>query len=153
MFAVLKVNNGQRIIEITKLLYAFLLHKSKKAVFYFSFYLCLILNIGVDMKKIMLIFLCCGAMLCFGADSKELLKKQEQALLKQEKQIAKEMFDLRVKLLKEDPALKKMHEKIMELHKELAIQLGSKKEMRILLKKLKKVKLSLAKIEAQSKKK
>jgi uncharacterized Fe-S cluster-containing radical SAM superfamily protein len=59
------------------------------------------------------------------------------------------MFDLRVKLIKTDPALKKLHEKIMEMHKELALQLDSKKEMRELAKKLRKVQKSLEEIKKE----
>lgn len=92
------------------------------------------------MKNLLIIFMCCSTVLCFG---QEALDKKEKALLKQEKKIAKEMYDVRVKLLKKDPHLKKIHDKIMELHKELALMLDRKKEMRILVTKMKKVKKSL----------
>ncbi len=103
------------------------------------------------MKKFLIMFLCAATLLCFDANAEKNLEEQQQALLKQEKQLAKEMFQLRVKLLQKDPILKKMHEKIMELHKELALRLDSKKEMRILLSKLKKVKVSLAEVKQQIK--
>ena len=97
------------------------------------------------MKKLFILFLCCSTVLCFGQE--EDLEKKEQVLLKQEKKLAKEMFELRVKFLKEDPELKKLHAKILELHKELALKLDSKKEMRTLAAKLRKVKNSIAAIK------
>jgi len=96
------------------------------------------------MKKLLVLFLCCSAVLCFGQEN---LGKKEQELIKQEKKLAKEMFELRVKFLKEDPELKKLHVKILELHKELALKLDSKKEMRTLATKLRKVKNSIAAIK------
>lgn len=100
------------------------------------------------MKKLLIIFLCCSAVFCFGQVD---LKKKEKDLLKQEKKLAKEMFELRVKLLKKDPHLKKLYDKIMELHKELALMLDRKKEMRNLAWQLKEVKKSLAAVQAQIK--
>ncbi|MCK4982363.1 MAG: hypothetical protein KAS17_05540 [Victivallaceae bacterium] len=98
------------------------------------------------MKKLFILFLCCGAVLCFG---QEHLDEKEQKLVKQEKKLAKEMFELRIKFLKEDPALKKLHAKILELHKELALKLDSKKQMRTLAAKLRKVKNSIAAIKEE----
>ena len=112
------------------------------------------------MKNLFIIFLCCSAVLCFSANTKEdtkkqdtNLEKQEQILLKQEKQLAKEMFDTRVKLLQKNPELKQLYEKIMELHKELALQLDSRKEMRTLANKLRQVRSSIAEIKQQKEKK
>ena len=96
------------------------------------------------MKKLFILFLCCGVVFCFGQEN---IGAKEQKLLKQEKKLAKEMFELRVKFLKEDPELKKLHVKILELHKELALKLDSKKEMRTLATKLRKVKNSIAAIK------
>jgi len=100
------------------------------------------------MKKLLLIFLCCCAKLCFAQKD---LGKKEKKLLKQEKKLAREMFDLRVKLLQKDLHLKKIYDKIMELHKELALMLDNKKEMRVLADKLKKVQKSLAAVQAKIK--
>jgi septal ring factor EnvC (AmiA/AmiB activator) len=97
-------------------------------------------NIGVNMKKFLIIIMCFSAMLCFAQSD---LAKKEKDLVKQEKKIAKEMFEMRVKLLGKEPHLKKLHDKIMELHKELALMLDRQKEMRELASKLKKVKKSL----------
>ncbi len=99
-------------------------------------------------KNLLIIFICCSAMLCLGQED---IDKKEQELLAQEKKIAKEMFEARVKLLEKDPHLKKIHDKIMELHKELALMLDRKKEMRVLIDKMKKVKKSLDAIRDQKK--
>jgi len=98
------------------------------------------------MKKFLIIFLCFSAVLCFAQDN---LDANEKKLLKQQKKIAKEMFDLRVKLLQKDPHLKKIHAKIMELHQELALMLDRKKEMQKLAVKYKKVKEALETIQDQ----
>ena len=100
------------------------------------------------MKKFLVIFLCCAFAFCLSVEAKN-LEEQEKGLLKQEKKLSKEMFDLRVKLLQEDIALQKLHKKIMELHKELALQLDSNKKMRALAGKLRKVKNALAEVQAK----
>lgn len=92
------------------------------------------------MKKILILaMIACSALVFAADDDSDKAGPQEQKLLNEEKKIAKQMFDLRVKLIKTDPALQKLHKKIMEMHKELALQLDSKKEMRELAKKLRKV--------------
>ncbi|MDD5698918.1 MAG: hypothetical protein PHH77_09920 [Victivallaceae bacterium] len=108
------------------------------------------------MKRFLVIFVCCGIGWCFSGvaeaePNRQNREKQVQALLAREKQLAQEMFQLRVKLLEKDPALKKLRAKIMELHTELALQLDSNKEMRVLSNKLREVKTSLAKIQEQAK--
>ena len=101
------------------------------------------------MKKLFILLLCCSVMFCFGEDDlgRKKLDIKEQTLLKQEKKLAKEMFKLRSKLLNENPSLKKLHVKILELHKELALKLDSNKKMRELATKLRKVKNSIASIK------
>lgn len=58
-----------------------------------------------------------------------LMKDREELLLK--------MHSLRVKLINDDPALQKLHRQIMALHKELSIEIDSRKDMKKLLEKLK----------------
>ncbi|MFA6714315.1 MAG: hypothetical protein WC082_08355 [Victivallales bacterium] len=102
------------------------------------------------MKKFLLILLCCAAVFCFGADDEQTdLERKEKNLQKQEKQLLREMLKLRIKLIQKDPNLKKLHAKIMELHRELTLALDSKKEMRDVADKLKKVRVSLAEISQQ----
>ena len=56
------------------------------------------------------------------------------------------MLELRVKLIKEDPELEALHRKIMALHKELALKLDKKEEMKKLLEKKKRIESELEKI-------
>lgn len=49
------------------------------------------------------------------------------------------MFETRTNLIKEDPKLQKLHRQIMALHKEMAIEIDSKKDMIILNQELKKL--------------
>jgi hypothetical protein len=56
--------------------------------------------------------------------------KQLQALLKKD---AAAMHKLRIKLLKTDPELKKMHESIMAMHRELALKMAANKQMQTLI--------------------
>ncbi len=59
-----------------------------------------------------------------------------KSLIKEREELQLKMHALRVKLITEDPDLAKLHKQIMALHKELAIQLDSKKDMRKLSDKL-----------------
>jgi septal ring factor EnvC (AmiA/AmiB activator) len=108
------------------------------------------------MKRIIIALFCLTALITFAeTDEKNnetsSISKKEQALLKERKQVAEKMFKLRVKLLENDPELKKLHEKIMELHKELALQLDSKKEMRALTIQIKKIEASIEELKKQDK--
>jgi hypothetical protein len=57
------------------------------------------------------------------------------------------MHETRVKLIKKDASLKALQEKIIALHKELAIRIDNKTEMRDLIDKKKKLKLELEALE------
>lgn len=59
-----------------------------------------------------------------------------KALLKEREDLQLKMHAMRVKLISDDPELAKLHKQIMALHKELAIQLDSKRDMRKLSDKL-----------------
>lgn len=59
-----------------------------------------------------------------------------KSLLKEREELQLKMHALRVKLISDDPDLAKLHKQIMALHKELAIQLDSKRDMRKLSDKL-----------------
>jgi hypothetical protein len=69
-----------------------------------------------------------------------------KALMKEREELQQRMHALRVKLLQEDPELEKLHKRIMELHKELALQLESKKDMRKFCDKLKEIDAELDKL-------
>jgi len=72
------------------------------------------------------------------AKFKSMIKDREELMLK--------MYNLRIKLISEDPELLKLHKQIMELHKELAMQLESKKDMKKLTEKLKELDSDLEKL-------
>ncbi|MCP3965414.1 MAG: hypothetical protein GY750_00965 [Lentisphaerae bacterium] len=80
---------------------------------------------------LMLAIICCG-MTIFAASNQPTRQTLRELKIEQKK-VAKKMYDLRKKLIKEDPALAKLHAKIMELHKEMALKLESKKSMRIMI--------------------
>ncbi|QSH42041.1 hypothetical protein P0136_04900 [Lentisphaerota bacterium ZTH] len=79
---------------------------------------------------LMLTVLCCG-LTVLGADKSP--RETLNDLKVEQKKVAQEIYKLRLKLIKEDPALAKLHKKIMELHREMALKLESKKSMRIMV--------------------
>ncbi len=54
-------------------------------------------------------------------------------LAKDQKTTAKAMHKLRIKLIKTNPELKKLHESIMAMHRELALKMAANKDMRKLI--------------------
>ncbi len=70
----------------------------------------------------------------FAKEIKELDKKIVE-YKKELLEISKEMHKLRKDIIKKDPALKKLHNKIMALHRELAIKIDLNEGMKKLLKK------------------
>ena len=60
-------------------------------------------------------------------------------LLEEKKKNELKMYEVRLKLIKEDPELEALHRKIMALHKELALKLDKKDEMKKLLEKQKNI--------------
>jgi uncharacterized membrane protein YdfJ with MMPL/SSD domain len=65
------------------------------------------------------------------------------------KKNAKEMHQLRLKLLKTDPELKKLHESIMAMHRELALRMAANKEMQKLIMSFDKTRQDIQKLEKQ----
>lgn len=61
------------------------------------------------------------------------VKAKIEKLAKDQKVTAKAMHKLRIKLLKTDPELKKLHESIMAMHRELALKMSANKNMRRLI--------------------
>lgn len=80
------------------------------------------------MKKYLLItaaaFVLCG-LFAYAETASEKL----DALKKKRSELATQMFNRRMKLIEEDPKMKEIHEKIMALHKELAIRLDNDREL------------------------
>jgi hypothetical protein len=81
-----------------------------------------------SMKKYLLMtaaaFILCGLFVYAETVSEKL-----DTLKKKRSELAMQMFNRRVKLIEEDPKLKEIHEKIMALHKELAIRIGNDREL------------------------
>ncbi len=61
------------------------------------------------------------------------LNKEIKLLKQQQLKVILKMHELRLKLIDDDPELKKLHNKIMDLHKELGIKIDQNKEMRELI--------------------
>ncbi len=64
-------------------------------------------------------------------------------------EISKKMHKLRVDLIKKDPTLKKVHDKIMALHRELAIKIDLNENMKELLKKSIRINNTIKEIEEE----
>jgi ACT domain-containing protein len=80
------------------------------------------------MKKYLLMtvvaFVLCGLFAYADTASEKL-----DALKKKRSELAMQMFNRRIKLIEEDPKLKEIHEKILALHRELAIRLDNDREL------------------------
>ena len=80
------------------------------------------------MKKYMIItvaaFILCGLFVYAETASEKL-----DVLKKKRTELAMQMYSRRIKLIEEDPKLKEIHDKIMALHKELAIRLDNDREL------------------------
>jgi seryl-tRNA synthetase len=63
------------------------------------------------------------------------------------------MYDLRIKLIKDDPSIKKLHQRIIALHKELSLKIDSKKEMRVLIEQEKRLNAQIEQLNKQLDKK
>ncbi len=101
--------------------------KSKKT--YFIFFVTLLLLTGASIS----------------AENSEERKK----LSEQRSGVLLEMHETRVRLLEEDPELKKIREKIMKLYRELALKLQKKGEMKELSEKLRDIEKKLAELEKE----
>ena len=80
------------------------------------------------MKKCLLItlavFVLCGLFVYA-----ETAPDKLDALKKKRTELAMQMFNRRIKMIEEDPKLKEIHDKIMALHKELAIRIDNDREL------------------------
>lgn len=61
------------------------------------------------------------------------VKAKINKLAEDQKTTAKAMHNLRIKLIKTDPELKKLHDSIMAMHRELALKMSANKDMRKLI--------------------
>ena len=77
------------------------------------------------------------------------VKEQLDALQKERDQLELEMHKVRIELIKSDPALTRLHQRIMAMHKELAIQVDRKPEMSKLYSKAAKFDVELEKLRKE----
>ncbi len=103
------------------------------------------------MKKYLLVtvavFVLCGLFVYAETASDKL-----DALKKKRTELAMQMFNRRIKMIEEDPKLKEIHDKIMALHKELAIRIDNDRELIELTIQLKDIDADIDKALDQSKK-
>ncbi|MFA6567619.1 MAG: hypothetical protein WCS96_05355 [Victivallales bacterium] len=80
------------------------------------------------MKKYLLattaVFVMCGLFVYAETASEKL-----DMLKKKRTELAMQMYNRRMKMIEEDPKLKEIHDKIMALHKDLAIRLDNDREL------------------------
>lgn len=81
------------------------------------------------------------------ADDKDAQASDEYGkLVEEQKANELKMLETRIKLIKEDSELEALHRKIIALHKELALKLDKKEEMKKLLEKKKRIEGELERI-------
>ena len=66
-------------------------------------------------------------------------KANAEKLIRERKELIEKMQNTRMELIRKDPKLKRLHEQIAALYRELAIELESKREMLILNSDLKRI--------------
>jgi len=100
------------------------------------------------MKYYLAIFATALAFFLSYADEKKNVQSSEEydKLVEEQKANELKMLELRIKLIKEDPELDALHRKIMSLHKELALKLDKKDEMKKLLEKKKNIENEIEKL-------
>jgi multidrug efflux pump subunit AcrB len=102
-------------------------------------------------KKYLLVtvafFVLCGLFVYAETASEKL-----DTLKKKRTELAIQMFNRRMKMIEEDPKLKEIHDKIMALHKELAIRIDNDRELIELGIQLKDIDADIDKAIDQSKK-
>ncbi len=74
------------------------------------------------------------------------VKRLEQLQGKQ-RELAEAMYKLRLELIKNDSELKRLHQQIIALYRELALRVDSKKEMRILIAKHEQLEKEISKLQ------
>lgn len=102
---------------------------------------------GVIMKKTGVVFLllCSVFAIAFSAFALTHSEKLED-LRTSRKKVLTDIYKLRVKLIQEDPDIKSLHKKIMALHRELAVKIDNKEEMKELLKQSKTIDTEISKL-------
>jgi len=105
-------------------------------------------RIGRSMKFYLVILITALAFSVSYADDKKDVQSsgEYEKLVEGKKKNESKMYELRLKLIKEDPELEALHRKIMALHKELALRLDKKDEMKKLLEKQKELSSEIEKM-------
>lgn len=105
------------------------------------------------MKYFIAIFAAAAAFFLSYADDQksDLISEEYDKLVEEQKANELKMLELRVKLIKEDPELEKLHRQIMSLHKELALKLDKKDEMKKLIEKKKRIDSELERLARKKK--
>lgn len=82
-----------------------------------------------------------------GVQSPDANTLKVESLKKQAVELEDEMTRLRTEIIKADPDLQKIHNQIIALHRELALRVDSKREMRVLILKAEEVERQLRELE------
>ncbi len=75
-----------------------------------------------------------------------------ESLKKQAVDLEDEMAKLRVEIIQKDPDLQKLHNQIIALHRELALRVDTKREMRVLILKAEEINREMNELKNQEKK-
>ncbi len=73
-------------------------------------------------------------------------------LRKERAELAQEMHKKRLDLIEKEPELKALHDKVIALHKELALQLDKHRDMAPLVKKARQLDAEISRLEEEKKK-
>ncbi|OGV52277.1 MAG: hypothetical protein A2017_00765 [Lentisphaerae bacterium GWF2_44_16] len=99
------------------------------------------------MKKTGIVFLLLCAIFAIAFSTFALSNSEKlEELRAGRKKLLAEIYKLRVKLIQEDPDIKALHKKIMALHRELAVKIDNKEEMKELLRKNKMIDAEINKL-------
>ena len=102
---------------------------------------------GVIMKKTGIVFLLLCAFLAVAVSAFALANPEKLEDLREgRKKVLTEIYKLRLKLIQEDPDIKALHKKIMALHRELAVKIDNKEEMKELLRKNRMIDAEISKL-------
>lgn len=86
------------------------------------------------MRKSFIILLLAGCCALGVAEDAQDAATLKIAVLKKEAEtVDQQMAKMRVEVIKKDPELQKLHQQILALHRELALRIDGKREMRILI--------------------
>ncbi|HBC87468.1 MAG TPA: hypothetical protein DCZ94_10980 [Lentisphaeria bacterium] len=103
------------------------------------------------MKKYLL--MTAGAFILFGLFVlAETASEKIDGLKKKRAEAAMQLYNRRIKIIEDDPKLKEIHDKIMSLHKELALRLENDREVIELSTRIRDIDAEVEKLSDQAKK-